>query len=408
MVNSSTMTQRPASASQPAEVISVLLIEDNPGDAFLIQGMLGATHTGCFQLEHVERLQDAISLLEQQSFNVILLDLSLPDSKGLQSLETLEQHSPSVPVVILTGQNDEAFATQAVHTGAQDYLVKGQVTQEVLARTIRYAIERQKSDEILRQRTLELEQANQDLQYQAQQLAAVNADLEAFNHTIAHDLRHPLAGIKTACALLTASMENQNTRASRYVHTIQDYSQQMGVVFEGLLQLAQLSHSPLQMQTVDLSATAQMIAKQLKTQDSRPVEIAIAPRISVQGDSRLLWMLLDHLLSNAWKFTANCPQPRIEFGSCLASDLSVAQKPLPLPDSHCVYFVKDNGTGFDMQHSDQVFAPFQQLVQNDKGQGIGLTMARCIANRHGGQLWCTAVPNRGATFYWTLSQPCKC
>jgi two-component system, sensor histidine kinase and response regulator len=406
MVNNFATTQSLPHASDGQDAISVLLVEDNLGDAFLIQGMLGvvgASESKGFQLQHVERLEDAIATLKQQPFQVILLDLSLPDSRGLPSLECLEKAAPSVPVVILTGTNNETLATQAVNQGAQDYLVKGQITQEVLVRSIRYAIERQRTDETLRMRTLELEQTNQELHRQTQQLATVNADLAAFNHTIAHDLRHPLAGIKTACALLNASLGKQDEKVTRYLVMIQDYSQQMGDVFEGLLQLAQLSYSPLQIQSVNLSTTAQMIVSQLKVQHpQRQVTVAIAPQVLVQGDSRLLWMLLDRLLSNAWKYTHNDQPAKIEVGICQSSDLTDATQS---PVKQRVYFVKDNGIGFNMQHSEQVFTPFQQLTPEDEGQGIGLAMARCIVNRHGGRIWCNTAAGQGATFYWTLPLP---
>ncbi|MGF1601150.1 MAG: response regulator [Thermosynechococcaceae cyanobacterium] len=408
MVNSSVMPQPLIEQDIATDApIAVLLIEDNPGDAFLIQGMLGAVKASdlnAFQLVHVERLKDAIATLKRQPVNVILLDLSLPDSKGLQAVETLEQQFPAIPVVILTGQNDEAFATRAVHAGAQDYLIKGQVTQEVLTRSIRYAIERQSADEILRQQTLQLEQANQELNHQAQQLAAVNADLEAFNYTIAHDLRHPLAGIKTACVLLSASVGDRDAKSARYTHMIQDYSHQMAEVFEGLLQLAQLSQSPLQFQPVDLSATAQMIITQLKQQNPQhQVQVEIAPHLLVKGDSRLLWILLDHLLGNAFKFTRNSSRPSatIELGTCRLSELT--DHP-PSTLDHRVYYVTDNGIGFDSAHRAQVFAPFQTFAAESAGQGIGLTMARCIVNRHQGQIWYKAAPNQGATFYWTLPE----
>lgn len=407
MVLNSVIAQPRPDASGDPDVISVLMVEDNSGDAFLIQGMLGVVSTSAsnpFRLQHVERLQDAIATLKQHSFQLILLDLSLPDSHGLQSLEQLEKEVPSVPVVILTGTNDETLATQAVNQGAQDYLVKGQITQEVLVRSIRYAIERQRTDEALRLRTLELEQSNQELNRQAQQLATVNADLAAFNHTIAHDLRNPLAGIKTACALLNASLGDEDVKVTRYLGMIQDYSQQMGDVFEGLLQLAQLSHSPIQIQSVDLSATAKMIISQLKVEHpERRIAVEIAPQVLVQADSRLLWILLDQLLDNAWKFTQNSPSASIEVGICQSSDLpDASKKPTELQR---VYFVRDNGVGFNMQHCEQVFTPFQQLNPEDDGHGIGLAMAQCIVNRHGGQIWCDTVAGQGASFYWTLPLP---
>lgn len=406
MIHASVMPQPLVKPDAVADAsTAVLLLADHPGDACAIQGMLAtASAHQPFHLVHVQRLQDAIIALQSQTFSVILLDLSRPGRKGLQVLEMLEEKFPAIAIVILTGQNDEAFATEAIHAGVQDYLVKDQLTQDGLVRSIRYAIERQRADEALHQQALQLERAQQKLNHQARQLAAVNADLEAFNDAIAHDLRHPLAGIKTACALLNANVDGQDTKSARYTHMIQDYSKQMAAVFEGLLQLAQLSQSPLKVQPVDLSATAQIIITQLKQQNPQhQVQCEIAPQLLVKGDSRLLWMLLEQLLGNAFKFTHNHPRHSgtIELGTCRLSDLT--DYPASALD-RCVYYVKDNGVGFDMAHRTQIFAPFQTVAEVNAGQGIGLTMVRSIVSRHQGQIWCKSAPNQGATFYWTLPE----
>ncbi|NJM95259.1 MAG: response regulator, partial [Acaryochloridaceae cyanobacterium CSU_5_19] len=224
----------PETCSQK-QVIQVLLIEDNPGDAFLIRGMLGIKSTEGidYQLTHVDQLAEALTSLQRDNYSVVLLDLSLPDSQGLATLEQVMAQAPTLPIVVFTGLDDETAAIQAVQTGAQDYLVKGQVTPGSLGHAIRYALERQENKLALQQKTAELEGLNKELRKRTLELEAANTDLEAFNYTVSHDLRNPLTGIKTGCALLSAYMGDQDPRLQKYLHTIQDYTRHMATLLEG-------------------------------------------------------------------------------------------------------------------------------------------------------------------------------
>lgn len=132
-------------------MIKILLVEDNPGDVRLLQEFLWDVTTAQFQLTPVERLEQTLKLLNQESFDVILLDLSLPDSQGLETFITLHHQAPAIPIIVLTGLDDENLALRAMQQGAQDYLVKGQVSGDLLVRCMRYAIERQRIEEALRQ-----------------------------------------------------------------------------------------------------------------------------------------------------------------------------------------------------------------------------------------------------------------
>ena len=134
-----------------AETIQVLLVEDNPGDILLLEQLLGEVSSVQCQLASVERLDEAFLCLEQEGFDIILLDLTLPDSHGLQTFVKLHNQVPGIPIIVLTGLNDETLAIGAMQQGAQDYLVKAQVSGDLLVRCMRYAMERQKAEEALRQ-----------------------------------------------------------------------------------------------------------------------------------------------------------------------------------------------------------------------------------------------------------------
>jgi signal transduction histidine kinase len=139
-----------------ADPIKVLLVEDNPGDARLLREFLREPQGSAFELVHVDRLSDALNVLGEEPFAVVLLDLSLPDAHGLDTISRLRGHAPHVPIVVLTGLNDEEIAVRAVEQGAQDYLIKGQVDGQLLARSLRYAIQRHRAEESLKQRNREL------------------------------------------------------------------------------------------------------------------------------------------------------------------------------------------------------------------------------------------------------------
>jgi signal transduction histidine kinase len=410
-IQSQTATEPAGDSLSTQQDIHVLLVEDNPGDAFLIQGMLGVKRNGDaiqYQLTHVVKLEEAIHVLKQVTFNVILLDLSLPDSHGLDTLEKVLAHASTLPIVVFTGLDDETVAMQAVQQGAQDFLVKGQVTPGSLVHAIRYSIERQQNKLALKQKTIELERANKELRKRSLELEAANTELEAFNYTVSHDLRNPLTGIKTGCALLTVYMGNRDPRLQKYLSTIQDYTRHMATLLEGLLQLSNIGRNPIQPQTVNLSSTVQTIARQLLQQEpNRNVKFIIPTHINVQGDTHLLWVALENLLGNAWKYTSALPHAQIEFGKTTLTEVS--RQPLNAAETIApeqpIYFIRDNGAGFDMNQAERIFLPFQRLTSSGEftGSGIGLSTVQRIIHCHGGQIWFDAAVNQGATFYWTLA-----
>ena len=382
-------------------LINTLLVEDNPGDAFLIQQIFEQTDAQQFQLTHVEFLAQVTDLLKKADFDVILLDLSLPDSQGFDTLLTIENLAPSLPVVVLTGLNDEEIAIKAVRQGAQDYLVKGQFNRELLIRSIRYAIERKRLEEDLKQRTVELEAANQELQ--------------AFSYTVSHDLRNPLQNIEGFNYLIEVQYGEQLDEQGRhFIDKVHDNVMRMNQLIEDLLNLSGVQHHQLQCLPVDLSAMAKDIMFRLRQQQpERNSQFIVNSDVMTQGDHHLLQVALENLFGNAWKYTGKQELTQIEFGI----DPGEQVKPQPINDNNSVslpssvkdksivYFVRDNGVGFDMNEAEQLFTPFKRLhsSQDFKGTGIGLATVERIIKRHGGDIWAESAVNCGTTFYFTLN-----
>ncbi len=230
------------------------------------------------------------------------------------------------------------------------------------------------------------------------ELMAANRELEAFVYSVSHDLRAPLRALDGFSeALLSRCQAQLDEEGRHYVERIQAASQRMGQLINDLLALSRVTRHEMVYQTVDLTALAREVAADLQAQDPhRAVELVIAEGMVAYGDAPLLRILLENLLGNAWKFTAKADHAVIEVGMLKESGEQ--------EDASRVYFVRDNGVGFDMAYADKLFTPFQRLhsMHEFPGTGIGLATVQRIVARHGGRVWAEAAVNQGATFYFTL------
>jgi light-regulated signal transduction histidine kinase (bacteriophytochrome) len=223
---------------------------------------------------------------------------------------------------------------------------------------------------------------------------AANRELEAFSYSVAHDLRAPLRHINGfSVALLEDAADKLDAQARGHLSRIVAGAERMGQLIDALLALARLTRIDPRKDKVDLTQLAHAVIGQLRANEpERSVEFVVREGLVTQGDARLLHALLENLLGNAWKFTRQQPQPRIELGCEDTADVPV-------------YFVRDNGAGFDMALADKLFAPFRRLhkATEFEGTGIGLATVQRIARRHGGRAWAEGSEGHGATFRFTLA-----
>jgi len=267
------------------------------------------------------------------------------------------------------------------------YLENG---HRVIQCNIRDITVRTQADADIRMLNAELDQRVQD---RTAQLEALNHELEAFNASVSHDLHTPLRQID---ALVEAVQEDAadrfDTTGLQRLQRIRTCTHRMRALIDALLALASVSRHALEWQTVDLSALAHDVVADLHhRQPSRPIDWVIADGLTASGDPRLLRIVLDNLLGNAWKFTATTAQARIEVGQ------------QTMPEGTSVWFVRDNGVGFDMASVDRLFGAFQRLHRDTEfpGTGIGLATVQRIIHRHGGRVWAEGAVHQGATFYVT-------
>jgi signal transduction histidine kinase len=365
--------------SSGGEGRTVLLIEDNPGDVRLIEEMLKESRGARFRLECAEHLTAGLGRLAQGGVEAVLLDLSLPESQGLDTFRRVRSHSPGVPLVVLTGTDDEELGNKAVQAGAQDYLIKGQVDGPLLRRALRYAIERGRIEEELRRR--------------AEQLADMDRRKDEFLATLAHELRNPLAPIRNSLHILQLS-QHQSPAAEQVHEMMKRQVNHMVRLVDDLLEVSRITRGKIELrkERVELAAVlrnAVETSRPLVEAARHQLAISIAPeQLTLEVDPVRLAQVIANLLNNAAKYTA-------EGGQIWLTALRDGDE--------AVVSVRDNGLGIPPDMLPRVFDMFAQvdhtLKRSQGGLGIGLTLARTLVEMHGGRIEAhSGGPGQGSEF----------
>ncbi|MBD0385317.1 MAG: hybrid sensor histidine kinase/response regulator [Nostoc sp. C3-bin3] len=376
--------------------VKILLIEDNLASARLLQEFLTQAQSQEFTLVHVTRLGEALQELSQSNYDVILLDLTLPDSQGLSSLPPLIGQAPSIPIVVLTNTNDEELAIEAVRQGAQDYLVKRQVNVDVLVRSLRYAIERKQVLESLRtvnetlqtrveERTAELVKANELNQFKSE-----------FVSMLSHDIRNPLNTILLAAGLL----QNQDERLTKekklnHLQMIRSAIKNMAklldeVTFIGKADSGRLGYELI---CIDLEAFCRQMVEEVRLMANEKhltlVFTSLGKLDEALWDESLLRHILGNLLSNAIKYSLPGGIVRFEV---IGQEKTVT------------FRIQDWGIGIPQENQKRLFQPFRRAdnVGTIPGTGLGLAIAKKCVDAHGGEIVVNSQVGVGTTFTVTL------
>jgi light-regulated signal transduction histidine kinase (bacteriophytochrome) len=301
--------------------------------------------------------------------------------KGLGLLEVVAMHHEALALLVAAAaENDRTRLTRA----ADEYFCELISPYEMAFRGYREANHK-------------LQGLNEALRRQKDEVEQVNQELEAFSYSISHDLRAPLRSMDGfSQALLEDYAENLDATGQKYLNNIRAAAQRMAQLIDDILELARVARGALHTTRVDLSELARDVVEELRQREpGRQVEVVIEDLVFGYGDARLLGQVLENLLGNAWKYSSRRELARISFGQ------------EPDASGRPVYFVRDNGAGFDMAYASKLFGLFQRLHSPSEfeGTGVGLATVQRIIHRHGGKVWAESEVDRGSTFYFTLGAP---
>jgi two-component system, sensor histidine kinase and response regulator len=399
----------------------ILVVEDSPTQAQEICLVLTAAG---FEVEVAGDGEAGLQRLAERRFDLVVSDILMPGMSGYDLCRRIKatRATKDLPVILLTTLNDALDIIQGLESGADNFITKPYQANHLLERVqtilthralrsegkLRVGVEiiflgrkftitsdKEQILDLLLATFEDMVRTNRELQSSQRALAAANNELETFSYSVSHDLRAPLRAIGGfSAALLEEQAERLDQRGRDYLDRICAATQRMGQLIDDLLELARVARGDLVRTTVRLGAMASACAAELVGRDaSRQVEWNIATELRADGDPRLLKIVLENLLSNAWKFTRHRERARIEVGAIRR-------------DGERVYYVRDNGAGFDMSLADRIFAPFQRLhtSQEFEGTGVGLATVQRIVHRHGGDIWAEASVGDGATFWFTLGE----
>lgn len=396
------------------KTIKLLLIEDNPLDAKLFQRLLDRSSRASYRVECVATLKEALDFLEStEDIDAVVIDLNLPDSQGIDTFRAVRLNQPNLPLIVLTADDDERLALKAVQAGAQDYIIKGDLSPMFLGRAIRYAIERQTAERRINQLNLDLEKrvldlaaANKDLDRLSQKLSlardeAVQAAAykSEFVAKMSHEIRTPIAAVLGTIDLLKTTM--LNAEQQDLVEIIHASAESLMNSVSDVLDFSKLESGQVELDIKDFSpvrlieGTADLVS-QSATKKGLSIMSFIDPYIPemLQGDPVRIRQILLNLLGNAIKFTKR-GEVSVQATKESYDDLSMLVR----------FSVIDTGPGLSETEIAALFQPFSTAgarYQGGEGAGLGLTISKRLVELMGGQMGVESDEGRGSTFWFSV------
>jgi len=369
--------------------MNILIVDDDEKNIKVLEGMLKPQN---YCLLKALNGETALDILQQKDTDMVILDIILPGISGLDVLKEIRRNEKLklLPVILISALSEREDRIKGLECGADDYISKPFDQTELITR-----ITTQLKLSSLRNKFLENERnLNNELRNMISRLENANKELEAFSFSASHDLHAPLRIIgEFSKILLEEHSGNLNKEGKRILGIISHNTNLMQELIDDLLILSQTDIKEMRKQKINMTQLAKSVVKEQKgfLKDTREVTFVFKELAPAFGDEKLIRQVFVNLLSNAVKFTGENPKAVIEVGSNKKGN-------------EFIYYVKDNGVGFDMRKINMMFTAFKRLHSQDQfpGSGIGLTIVKRVIERHGGSVWAQGKVNEGAVFYFTL------
>jgi signal transduction histidine kinase len=357
------------SNQQSDQMIRVVLVEDNPGDANLIKEYLTHDTRARFEIQIMTRLDDALEKISKDHVDIVLVDLGLPDSQGIATFEKMQERFPSIPIVVMSGLSDEAVAMEAMRKGAQDYLMKGEVDRKILLRVLQYAIERKKIDRLK----------------------------DEFVSSVSHEIRTPIAIVKEGVSLLLDSIPGPiNEEQKKILCMARDNISRLTRIITEILDFSKLASGQIELirDRINICSMTQEVAQSFETPvNSKGIQMRVSmpsETLYVYADSERVFQIFSGIIGNAVRFT--------ESGHI---DLVVKDMGAEV---ECT--VRDTGIGIDKKDLPMIFERFRQIGRTngggDRGTGLGLSIVKELVEKHEGSIRVQSEKGKGTTVFFSL------
>lgn len=358
----------------------ILMVDDKPENLIALDRLLRDLNVETYKAENGN---EALALTLHHDFALALLDIQMPEMDGFELAEILRQDKKTaqLPFIFISAiytDSDNIF--KGYEKGAFSFITKPFEPEKLLSK-VRFFVEKHQQDEALKKH--------------AEELQRVNEELESFSYSVSHDLRAPLRAVSGFSEIVLKKYASHlDEDGQRYLNNIVENAEKMGQLIDDILAFSRLGRQSIQKNEFDLEQAFQEVYQDL-TQNSEYENITfnLHELPMVKGDYNLFKQVIQNLLSNALKYSSRKENTKIEVG-------------VDKQDQTDVFYVRDNGAGFDMKYYDKLFGVFQRLHNNNdfEGNGVGLAFVKRIIERHNGKIWAKSAPNEGATFYFTINE----